>query len=153
RIIERFDGYLAQYTGDGVMVYYGYPHALEKDAERAVRTGLAILEAVPGLNAHIGRAKGVELAVRIGIASGLVIVGETMGTGGAEKKAVIGETPNLAARLQNIAGPNGLVIAGMTRQLAGEIFGYDDLGEHLIKGIPEPVHVWSVKGQRDDEGE
>ena len=97
---------------------------------------LAILEAMPALNADIGNAKKVTLAVRVGIATGVVMVGETVGEGGAEEKSVVGGTPNLAARLQGLAGPNGLVIAALTRQLAGDAFVYQDLGAHTLKGMP-----------------
>jgi class 3 adenylate cyclase len=150
-LIRRFDGFVAKYMGDGILVYFGYPHAQEKDAERAVRTGLAILEAMPALNAEVGAAAGAELAVRVGVATGLVMVGEAVGTGSAAEKVVIGETPNLAARLQGLAPPNGVVVSTLTRELAGEAFAYEDLGAHALKGIAEPVRAWSVTGLRQGE--
>ena len=152
-LIRRFDGFIAKYMGDGILVYFGYPHAQEKDAERAVRTCLAIVEAMPALNAEVGAAAGAELAVRVGVATGLVIVGETVGTGTAAEKVVVGETPNLAARLQGLARPNGVVVSALTRELAGEAFAYEDLGAHALKGIAEPVRAWSVTGLRQAEGE
>ncbi|MFN0179287.1 MAG: AAA family ATPase, partial [Gemmatimonadales bacterium] len=145
-IIRRFDGYVAKYMGDGILVYFGFPVALEKDAARAIRTGLAIIEALPGLNAELGRAKGAHLAVRIGIATGLVMVGETVGTGAGAEKTVVGEAPNLAARLQGLAGPDGIVVSTTTRDLAGDEFAFADFGVHDLKGIPEPVSAWRVTG-------
>jgi len=150
-IVKQFDGYIAKYMGDGILIYFGYPHGREKDAERAVRTALAILDAMPGLNARVGSTKGVELAVRIGIATGLVVVGETIGSGASEEKTVIGETPNLAARLQGLAGANGIVIGAVTRELTGAVFEYEDLGAHALKGISEPVHAWGVTRLRVQE--
>ncbi|MSP82152.1 MAG: hypothetical protein EXQ94_04245 [Alphaproteobacteria bacterium] len=135
--------------GDGILVYFGYPQALEKDAARAIRTGLAIVEALPGINAEIGRAKGARLAVRIGIATGLVMVGEAVGRGAGAEKTVVGEAPNLAARLQGLAPPNGIVVGTVTRELAGDEFAYADLGTHELKGIPEPINAWSVIGLVD----
>jgi class 3 adenylate cyclase/predicted ATPase len=148
-IIQQYDGYIAKFMGDGILVYFGFPHALEKDAARAVRTALSIVEALPALNADIGRAKDVKLAVRIGIATGLVMVGESIGSGGGAEKTVVGETPNLAARLQGLAGPDGIVISAVTRELAGDDFTYGDLGMHELKGLPEPVGAWEVKGAID----
>ena len=152
-IIRRFDGYIAKFMGDGIVVYFGFPHAQEKDVERAVRTGLAILEAMPGLNAEIGSAKKAKLAVRIGVATGLVMVGETIGTGAGAEKTVVGETPNLAARLQSLAKPDSIVLSAVTRNLAGDAFGYTDLGTHELKGISEPVRAWSVTGLAEAEAE
>jgi class 3 adenylate cyclase/predicted ATPase len=149
--VRRFDGYIAKFMGDGVLVYFGYPNAQEKDAERAVRTGLAILDAVPALGAEIAHGNGADLAVRIGIASGLVVVGETIGEGAAREQTVVGETPNLAARLQALAGRDAILISAATRDLAGDIFACEDLGAHALKGIPEPVQVWRVAGLREDE--
>ena len=145
-VIKRFDGFIAKYMGDGVLVYFGYPQALEDGAERALRTGVEIVEAMVGLNAEVGQVKGGELAVRIGIATGLVVVGDIIGEGAAEERAVVGETPNLAARLQGVAEPNGVVIGAATRELVGELFELEDLGYHNLKGIPEPEHVWQVVG-------
>src|SRR5204862_2762236 len=100
--VRRFDGYIAKFMGDGVLLYFGYPNAQEKDAERAVRTSLAILDAMPALNTGIAAGNGTRLAVRIGIASGIVVVGETIGEGAAREQTVVGDTPNLAARLQGL---------------------------------------------------
>jgi class 3 adenylate cyclase len=120
--VSRYDGFVAKYMGDGVLVYFGYPQAHEDDAERAVRTGLALIEAVEQLKAR------EQLQVRIGIATGLVVVGDLIGSGEAQERGVVGETPNLAARLQAVAEPNSVVIAVSTRQLIGDLFEYDDLG-------------------------
>jgi class 3 adenylate cyclase/predicted ATPase len=150
-IVRRLDGFLAKYMGDGILVYFGYPHAQEKDAERAVRTALAILEALPALNAGLARTKAVEIAVRIGIATGLVVVGESIGEGAASEKAVVGETPNLAARLQALAPPNGIVVGSVTRDLAGATFVWRDLGVHQLKGITGLVPAWAVSGLADAE--
>jgi class 3 adenylate cyclase len=120
--VQRFGGFVAKYMGDGVLVYFGYPQAHEDDAERAVRAGLALIEAV-------SRLRGVEpLQVRIGIATGLVVVGDLIGSGYAQEQAVVGETPNLAARLQGIAEPNTVVIAESTRKLLGNPFDLQDVG-------------------------
>ena len=140
----RFDGYIAKYMGDGVLIYFGFPQAHEDDAERAVRAGLGVVEAIAALNAEVGQAKGVNLAVRIGVATGLVVVGDIVGEGAAEEKAVVGETPNRAARLQGIAPPNTVVIGPATRGLVGGMFEYEDFGTHSLKGITEPVQVWRV---------
>ncbi len=114
--VRRFGGFVAKYMGDGVLVYFGYPQAHEHDAERAVQAGLALVEAAPKLNT----AAGVPLQVRVGIATGLVVVGDLIGAGSAQEQAVVGETPNLAARLQALAEPNTVVIAEGTRRLLGE---------------------------------
>jgi class 3 adenylate cyclase len=149
--VRRFDGYVAKFMGDGVLIYFGYPNAQEKDAERAVRAGLAILDALPALNAAAPGGNGMRLAVRIGVASGLVVVGETIGEGAAREQTVVGETPNLAARLQAIAVPDAILISSATRDLVGEIFACEDLGAQALKGIAEPVQVWRVLGLREGE--
>ena len=113
---RRFDGFVAKYMGDGVLVYFGYPHAHEDDAERSVRSGLALIE-------EIGKLRSEEpLQVRVGIATGLVVVGDIVGEGDAQERGIVGETPNLAARLQGLAEPNMLVIAEATRKLLGDLF-------------------------------
>ena len=117
--VRRFDGYIAKFMGDGILVYFGFPQAHEKEAARAVRTALAIVEAMGQLNADIGRAKDVQLAVRIGIATGVVMVGESIGAGSGMEKTVVGETPNLAARLQALAGPNGIVVSARHARAGG----------------------------------
>ena len=145
-VAQDFDGFVAKYMGDGVLIYFGYPQALEKDAERALRTGLAIVEAMAGLNADLDRAGDTGLAVRIGIATGLVVVGEVVGEGSSEEKAVVGETPNIAARLQGLAAPNGIVISDATHALIGDGFILGDHGTHALKGISAPVQAWTVSG-------
>src|SRR5205085_4255921 len=124
--------------GDGVLVYFGYPHAHEDDPEQAVRAGLALIDAVGELDAP------ERLQVRIGIATGLVVVGDLIGKGAAQEQAVVGETPNLAARLQALAEPNAVVIAPSTRRLLGDLFEYCDLGAVEVKGIAAPVPAWQV---------
>ena len=134
----RFDGFVAKYMGDGVLVYFGYPRAHEDDAERAVRAGLAAIEAV-------GRLKVPgPLSMRIGIASGLVVVGDLVGAGEAQERGIVGETPNLAARLQSLAEPGRLVIAESTRQQLGGLFDLEDLGLRAIAGFAERQHIWQV---------
>jgi len=136
--IARFDGFVAKYMGDGVLVYFGYPRAHEDDAERAVRAGLAVIEAV-------GRLKvPAPLSMRIGLASGLVVVGDLVGAGEAQERGIVGETPNLAARLQSLAEPGRLVIAESTRQQLGGLFDLEDLGLRAIAGFAERQHIWQV---------
>src|SRR6478672_2889454 len=137
-IVRRLDGFVAQYLGDGVLVYFGYPQAHEDDAERAVRAGLELTAAVGVLK------MSVLLQTRTGIATGLVVVGDLIGSAAAQERAIVGETPNLAARLQGLAEPNMVVIAESTRRLLGNIFELQDLGARELKGIPESVHVWAA---------
>ena len=138
-VVGRYGGFVAQYLGDGVLVYFGYPQAHEDDAERAVRASLALVEAVERL-----RVASERLQVRVGIATGLVVVGELIGSGEAKEHGAIGETPNLAARLQAIANPNAVVIASATRRLVGRLFDYQDLGTIEVKGFSEPVSACQV---------
>ena len=141
-VVARYDGFVAKYMGDGVLAYFGYPRAHEDDAERAVRAGLEIAAAVPRLE-----TRGTErLAVRIGIATGLVVVGDLVGEGSAQEQAVVGETPNLAARLQALAQPGQIVLAGATRRLVGDLFQLTDLGPQTAKGFAEPVEAFAVEG-------
>jgi class 3 adenylate cyclase/predicted ATPase len=142
-LMERNGGFVAKYMGDGVLAYFGYPQAHEHDAERAVRTGLALVEAVPKLETAIART---SLQVRVGIATGLVVVGDLIGAGAAQEQAVVGETPNLAARLQALAEAGTIVIASSTRRLTGGLFEYRDLGGVTLKGFAENVRVWQVLG-------
>jgi class 3 adenylate cyclase/predicted ATPase len=135
--VSRFDGFVAKYMGDGVLVYFGYPQAHEDDAERAVRAGLDIVAAVEELESP------VSMQVRVGIATGLVVVGDLIGSGSAQEQAVVGETPNLAARLQGNAKPNTVVIAESTRRLIGDLFELDASSEQDVKGIG-PVRAWTV---------
>jgi class 3 adenylate cyclase len=139
-VIERAGGFVAKYMGDGVLTYFGYPRADEHDAERAVRAGLALVEAVAGLDT----AAEMRLQARVGIATGLVVVGDLIGEGEARERGVVGETPNLAARLQALAEPGTLVIAASTRRLTGGLFDYEDLGAVEIKGLAKPVEAARV---------
>jgi class 3 adenylate cyclase/tetratricopeptide (TPR) repeat protein len=149
--IRRYDGFVAKYMGDGILVYFGYPRAHENEAERSVRAGLDIVEAMADLNAAVPRPPGVELAVRIGIATGPVIVGDQIGEGTASETAVVGETPNLAARLQALAQPNQIVASASTRAMLGDHFDLEDLGASELKGFAEPVPAWRVLSARDVE--
>jgi len=134
--VRHFGGFVARYMGDGVLIYFGYPAAHEDDAERAVRSGLALIDAVAALPAP------EPLQVRIGAATGMVVVGDLVGSGEAQEHDIVGETPNLAARLQAIAEPNTVVIAEATRRLLGNLFELRDLGLKELKGIAEPVRVF-----------
>jgi class 3 adenylate cyclase/tetratricopeptide (TPR) repeat protein len=142
-LVARFGGYVAKYMGDGVLVYFGYPEAHEADAENAVRAALALVEAVAALFAKDGRHQ-----VRIGIATGLVVVGELVGAGEAQERNVVGETPNLAARLQAAAAPNAVVVAATTRRLAGDLFEYEAIAPAALKGFAEPVTAFRVLRER-----
>ena len=135
-VIERYEGHVAQYLGDGLMIYFGWPQAHEDDAERAVRAGLAIVEAVKAV------AAPAPLRVRIGIATGAVVVGETGAGDASVPKLAVGETPNLAARLQGLAAPDQIVVAPATRRLVGTVFTLEDLGEQALKGVVAPVRGW-----------
>ena len=138
-VVAEFDGFVAKYMGDGVLIYFGYPKAHEEDAERAVRAGLGLIDSIGRLEA--GSAK---LQVRIGIATGLVVVGDLIGEGSAREQTVVGETPNLAARLQAVAAPASLVIAAGTRQQIGELFDLEDLGPQQLVGFAAPQRAWRV---------
>jgi class 3 adenylate cyclase/predicted ATPase len=147
-VIDRYDGHLAKYLGDGLLVYFGLPRAHEDDAQRAVSAGLDIVEAVALLNRDLSRKIDIELSVRLGVHTGLVVAGE-MGAGGArEEMAIVGETPNIAARLQSLATPNALVISASTQRLVGGLFTYEDIGVHQLKGVSRPVQAWRVTGER-----
>ena len=139
--VARFAGFVAKYMGDGVLVYFGYPEAHEDDAERAVRAGLAVIDAVGRL------AIPEPLNVRLGVASGLVVVGDLIGAGAAQERGVVGETPNLAARLQTMAQPGTLVIAESTRRQIGGLFEIEDLGSQPLAGFAEPQRAWCVLGE------
>ena len=144
-VIQRFDGHIAQYLGDGLLVYFGYPQAHEDDARRAVRTGLDLVEALGALNARLVLQHGVHLAVRIGIHTGLVVVGE-MGGGSRQEQLALGETPNVAARLQGLATPDTVAISAATFQLVRGYFTYQELGAHALKGLTTPVQVYRILG-------
>ncbi len=139
-VIEREDGFVAKYMGDAVLAYFGYPRAHEDDAERAVRAGLAIAEAVCRLSAP----DGIALAVRIGVSTGIVVVGDLLGSGESHERGVVGDTPNLAARLQGIAKPGGVVIAEATRRMIGDLFDLEDLGAQTLKGLAAPAQAYAV---------
>src|SRR5215469_8351893 len=139
KIIAEADGFISRYMGDGVLVYFGYPQAHEDDAERAVRAGLGAIDAVGRLE-----VKSAKLQARVGIATGLVVVGDLIGAGPAQEQSVVGETPNLAARLQALAEPDTVVIAAGTRRLVGDLFEYRDLGAVEVKGIAASVPAWQV---------
>jgi class 3 adenylate cyclase len=127
--VQRFGGFVAKYMGDGVLIYFGYPQAHEDDAERAVRAGLELVTAVGALETH------APLQTRVGIATGLVVVGDLIGSGASREQAIVGETPNLAARLQGVAEPNSVVIAESTRKLLGNLFELEELGARDLKGV------------------
>jgi TOMM system kinase/cyclase fusion protein len=143
KVIARFEGHIAQYLGDGLLVYFGYPLAHEDDAQRAVRAGLGIVEALGQLNTRLAQERGVELAVRLGCHTGLVVVGD-VGDETRQEQLALGETPNLAARLQGIAAPNTLVISATTFQLLGGLFACQPLGTPLLKGQAQPLAVYRV---------
>jgi class 3 adenylate cyclase/predicted ATPase len=146
RVMERYDGHVAQYLGDGLMVYFGWPQAHEDDAERAVRASLEIVDAVKGVSSP------KPLQVRIGIATGPVVVGETGAGDASVPKLAVGETPNLAARLQSLAGPDEIIIAPSTRRLVAAAFNHVELGPQPLKGIVEPVSPFRVTGYGQASG-
>jgi class 3 adenylate cyclase/predicted ATPase len=145
-MVRRFGGFVAKYLGDGVLAYFGYPQAHEDDAERAVRSGLELIAAVAGLKTR------VSLQTRVGIATGVVVVGDLIGSGDAQERGIVGETPNLAARLQGIAEPNMVVIAEGTRRLLGNLFELQDLGARDLKGIAGSARAWAALRASSAEG-
>ena len=147
-VIERWGGHVAKYMGDGVLAYFGWPHAHEDEAERAVRSGLAMIETL----AELETPAGEPLAARVGIATGLVMVGELIGVGAAQEQTVVGETANLAARLQALAEPGSIVISRRTRRFVGGLFELTDLGPQRLKGFAEPLAAWRVEGEGRAEG-
>jgi len=158
RAIEQYNGYTARYLGDGVLIYFGYPEAHEDDAERAVRAALDIVQAVAKLNKELGSFPDVNLQVHIGVATGVVVVGDERSgavdeIGGVARYwslvSATGEAANLAARLQALAGPNGIIVSALTRQLTGEAFDYRDLGPQHLKGFSQPITAYRVVGERD----
>ena len=144
--VGRFGGFVAKYMGDGVLIYFGYPQAHEDDAERAVRAGLELVAAVSSLKTH------APLQTRVGIATGLVVVGDLIGSGASQEQTIVGETPNLAARLQGVAEPNMVVIADGTRRLLGNLFDLNDLGAKDLKGIAGSVQAWAALRTSSAEG-
>jgi class 3 adenylate cyclase/tetratricopeptide (TPR) repeat protein len=143
KVIARFDGHIAQYLGDGLLVYFGYPQAHEDDAQRAVRAGLGIIEAIGQLNTVLSEKHGLSLAVRLGCHTGLVVIGEELG-GTGHGDMVLGDTPNIAARLEGVAEPNTLVIGALTHQLLGGVFNCRSLGTPPLKGVAAPLEVYRV---------
>ena len=143
KVIARFEGHIAQYLGDGLLVYFGYPLAHEDDAQRAVRAGLGMVEAVGQLNTRLAQERSVQLAVRLGVHTGLVVVGE-VGSDTRQEQLALGETPNIAARLQGLAAPNTLVISAATFQLLGGFFACQPFGTRLVKGLTQPLAVYRV---------
>jgi class 3 adenylate cyclase/tetratricopeptide (TPR) repeat protein len=147
--VGHYDGYVARYMGDGILVYFGYPVAHEDDAERAIRAGLELVSAITKLNQSLGQINDLHVKVRIGIATGLVVVGDAVAEGVSDRDAVVGEAVNLAARLQAMAEPNTVVVSEGTRQLAPKRFEYRDLGRHELKGFITPVPVYKILGPRE----
>jgi class 3 adenylate cyclase len=145
-VIQRYDGHIAQYLGDGLLVYFGYPRAHEDDARRAVYTGLGMVEAIGTLNAQLDQNNGIRLAVRIGIHTGLAVVGE-IGGRGREERLALGETPNVAARIQGMAAPDTVVVSAATFRLVPGMFSAENLGAHMLKGVATPVQVYRVVGE------
>lgn len=141
-VVAAYDGRIARFVGDGILVYFGYPRAHEDDAERAVRAGLDAISAIAQLKT--GSDERVEL--RIAIATGLVVVGDLISGDASEEHATVGDTPNLAARLQSLAEPGAVVVASSTRRLLGDLFTFRNLGRREVKGIAEPIAVWAVEG-------
>jgi class 3 adenylate cyclase/tetratricopeptide (TPR) repeat protein len=141
--VARFGGFVAKFMGDGILAYFGFPHAFEDAAERAVRAALNILVEV----GRLVRPDGSPIQVRVGVATGLVVVGEMIGTGPAQERTIVGETPNLAARLQGLAAPDSILISDASRRLLGELFKLEPMGEHELKGIARPAPVWRVLGE------
>lgn len=150
KTIKPYEGYIAQYLGDGILVYFGYPQAHEDSAQRAVYAGLKITQAIETLNSHLERDKGIRLAVRIGIHSGMVVVGEIGGSSSRHEKLAFGETPNIAARLQSLARPNQVLVSESTRRLVLGTFDLENLGAHELKGISEPMSVYDVNEVQSD---
>jgi class 3 adenylate cyclase/predicted ATPase len=144
-VIQRFDGYIAQYLGDGLLVYFGYPQAHEDEARRAVRSGLEIVAALPSLNTCLASQYGVRVAVRVGLHTGLVVIGE-VGGGERHEPLALGDTPNIASRIQGLATPNTVVLSATTARLVQGTFTLDALGTQLLKGVAEPMPVFCVCG-------
>ncbi|MFZ3361017.1 MAG: adenylate/guanylate cyclase domain-containing protein [Xanthobacteraceae bacterium] len=145
--IGRFGGFVAKFMGDGVLAYFGYPRAFEDAAERAVRAAIGILEEVR----DIALPDGSKIQARIGIATGLVVVGEIIGAGTAQERTIVGETPNLAARLQALAAPDTILISETTQNLLGGLFDLEGAGEHVLKGFSRPMPAWRVRGEASIE--
>ena len=149
-VVQRFDGHIAQLLGDALLVYFGWPQAHEDDAQRAVRTGLGMLEAMQTLNTRLEQDKSIRLAIRVGIHTGLVVVGE-MGGGGHHERLALGGTPNVASRLQGLAGADTVTISAATARLVQGYVDLDDLGEHSLKGVAAPMRVYRVQGETETQ--
>jgi class 3 adenylate cyclase len=147
-VIQRYEGHIAQYLGDGLLVYFGYPRAHGDEARRAVHTGLGLVAALETLNHQLQTKYGVQLAVRIGIHTGAVVVGQ-MGGSGRHEHLALGETPNIAARLEGLAPPNTVVISPVTARLVANTFALETMGPQALKGVPDPMEIWRVCGRRD----
>src|SRR3989441_12252330 len=145
-VIQRYDGHIAQLLGDGLLVYLGYPQAHEDDAHRAVRAGLGMLGAMGDLNQELQQAKGLQLAIRVGIHTGLVVVG-AMGGAGRQEQLALGETPNIAAKIQGLAAPNTIAISDATYRLVQGYFQCQDLGAHAPRGVIEAMRLYNVLGE------
>jgi len=146
-VVARYDGFVAKFMGDGVLAYFGFPRAHEDDAARAVHAGLEITEVIAALQTRASE----KLAARVGIATGLVVVGDIVGEGPAREQAVVGDTPNLAARLQGLVEAGGVAVASATRRLLGDRFRLTHLGKHVVKGLAEPVEAWAALGVTQSE--
>ena len=146
--VTGFGGSVAKYMGDGALVYFGYPEAHEDDAERAIRAGLALIDAMAAMQLSVP----VLPQVRVGIATGVVVVGELIGEGSSQERVAVGETLNLAARIQAVASPNSVVVPELTHRLAGAAFDYEELGLHELKGIPDAARLWRVVGESKARG-
>jgi class 3 adenylate cyclase len=142
-VIRRYDGHIAQLLGDGLLVYFGYPVAHEDDAQRAVRAGLGLLAAMGDLSQGLQQAKGIQLAIRVGIHTGLVVIGD-MGEAGRQEQLALGEVPNIASRIEGLAAPNMLVISDATSRLVQGYFTCQDLGVQTLRGVAEPITVYRV---------
>ena len=150
--IVRFGGFVAKFLGDGVLAYFGYPTAHEDSTERAIRAGLGILAAIRDRQAEMAGTTGAGISTRIGIESGLVVVGDMIGETASEAGAIVGETPNLASRLEGVAAPGEAVIGPAARRLAGYAFQLEDRGPQILKGMAKPVRAWRVVGEAETEG-
>jgi len=142
-VIQRYEGHIAQLLGDGLLIYFGYPQAHEDDAQRAVRAGLGIIEAVGALNTRLEQDKGIGLAVRLGTHTGLVVVGE-MGSQGRQEQLALGEVPNIGSRIEGLAAPNTIAVSEATYRLIQGYFECQDLGAQTLRGVAEPLHVYRV---------
>lgn len=149
--IARYDGFVARYMGDGILVYFGYPQAHEDDSARAVRAGLDVARSMPVLNLELAGNYNVGLSVRVGVATGPVVVGDLIGEGAAEEAAAVGKTPNLAARLQGVARSNQVVVDDVVHRLIRDRFEFEDLGTHSLKGIARPVQAWRAVSEKDPD--